>query len=132
MGPRRAAAIPQRVIEREGLLEVGDLPAQVADHDHQVGKGDEQVRALALVPAVAGHDRHRAVPVLRGVVPGEQRRRLPTGLERVRHRPGGIAGRAGEPVVERQRRHLAVAGRALDRGGRLRVQATPARALVPV
>ena len=37
---RRALLVAEPLVERERLLEVGDLPAEVADHDHQVGERD--------------------------------------------------------------------------------------------
>ena len=41
---RRALGVAERVVERERLLEVGDLAAEVADDDHQVAECDEQRR----------------------------------------------------------------------------------------
>ena len=115
---RGAVAVAEPVVQRQRLLEVADLAADVADHDHEVAERDQQVRAPALAALRSRQHRDRTVPVLGGVVPREQRRGPPAGLERVRDGALGVAGRPGEAEVERQRGDLAVARCPLDRRGR--------------
>ena len=99
-----ALVVAQLGVQRERPLEVGDLAPEVAGHRHQLGERDEQAGARTAASApVRSSDRERPVPVRRRLLPREQLARPRAGAQRAVDRLGGIAGRPGEAVVQRQR-----------------------------
>ena len=125
VGLRRALVVAQLDVERQRALEVGDLAPEVAGDGHELRERDQEPRAHRGVRTGAVHDGERPVPVRGRVLPREQLARSVARPQRAVDRRGGIAGRPGEAVVQRERGEGAHAVR--DRGRRAGVHALAAR-----